>query len=84
MSFEHTPRTPISPRRSSRPRATRARRSIPLAYNRVDSTLAATNYETLTFNVSHLLRRNVRWLAEYTHDLNGKGHRFFTGLMTAF
>lgn len=55
-----------------------------LAYNRIDSSLESARYQTLTFNVSHLLRRNVRWLAEYTHDLEGKSHRFFTGLMTAF
>jgi hypothetical protein len=55
-----------------------------VAYNRVDSTLAGTSYETLTFSVSHLLRRNLRLVAEYTHDLEGKAHRFFGGLMTAF
>jgi hypothetical protein len=54
------------------------------AYNLVDSSLAGTNYQTLTFNVSHLLRRNLRVLAEYTRDLDGDGHRFFAGLMTAF
>ena len=55
-----------------------------VAYNLVDSTWAGAKYQTLTFNVSHLLRRNVRWLTEYTHDLNGDAHRFVTGLMTAF
>jgi hypothetical protein len=55
-----------------------------VAYNRVDSSLAGTNYETLTFNVSHLLRRNLRLVAEVTRDLEGKADRFFAGLMTAF
>ena len=45
---------------------------------------ANRSFKTLTFNVSHLLRRNVRWVVEYTHDLNGDLHRFFTGLTTAF
>jgi len=55
-----------------------------VAYNRVDSSLASVDYRTLTFNVSHLLRRNLRLVAEYTHDLNGDFHLFMTGLMTAF
>ncbi len=55
-----------------------------VAYNRINSCFAETDYQTLTFNVNYLLRRNLKWIAEYTHDLNGDAHRFLTGLVTAF
>ena len=66
------------------PRGDKSQTFYTVAYNRVDSCLDATKYQTLTLNVSHLLRRNLRLLVEYTHDLNGDFHRFMTGLMTAF
>lgn len=55
-----------------------------LAYNRIKSCFAETDYQTLTFNVNYLLRRNLKWVTEYTHDLNGNSHRFLTGIVTAF
>jgi hypothetical protein len=66
------------------PRGDKSKTFYTVAYNRVDSSLASVDYQTLTFNVSHLLRRNLRLVAEYTHDLNGDFHRFMSGLMTAF
>ena len=55
-----------------------------VAYNGVDSGLAGTGYRTLTLNVNRLLRRNLKIVAEYTHDFVGRDHRFRTGLVTAF
>jgi len=55
-----------------------------LAWNKVDSSLEATDLDTLTVNVNHLLRRNLKWVAEYTHDLRHDNHRFLTGIVTAF
>jgi len=52
-----------------------------LAYNRVNSCLSAVNYQRVTFNISYLLRRNLKWLNEYTHDLDKDNHRFLTGLV---
>ena len=66
------------------PRGDKSQTFYTVAYNRVDSSLATADYQTLTFNLSHMLRRNLRLLVEYTHDLNGDFHRFMTGLMTAF
>jgi len=55
-----------------------------VAYNGVNSGLAEAKYQTLTLNVNYLLRRNLKIVAEYTHDLNGQVHRFLAGLVTAF
>jgi len=52
-----------------------------MAYNRVNSFWNEFDYETFTFNASYLLRRNVKWMNEYTHDLEGKGHRWLTGFI---
>lgn len=62
----------------------KAKTFFTVAYNGVDSTLAETNYRTLTLNVNYLLRRNLKLVAEYTHDLNGRDQRFLAGLVTAF
>lgn len=66
------------------PQGDKGRTFFTLAYNRVNSCFAETNYQTLTLNMNYLLRRNLKWIAEYTHDLNGDAHRFLTGLVTAF
>jgi len=83
MSFEHTSDAYLAEATFSA-KADKSRTFYTFAYNRIDSSLAGAKYQTLTFNVSHMLRRNVRILAEYTHDLEGKAHRFAAGLMTAF
>jgi hypothetical protein len=51
------------------------------AYNRVKSAWVEFDYETLTVNASYLLRRNVKWMNEYTHDLQGSNHRWLTGFI---
>ena len=83
MSFEQTTDAYLAEATFSA-KADKSKTFYTLAYNRVDSTLASAKYQTLTFNLSHMLRRNVRGLVEYTHDLEGKAHRFAAGLMTAF
>jgi len=55
-----------------------------VAYNRIKSCFAETDYQTLTLNTNYLLRRNLKWIAEYMHDLNGDQHRLLTGIVTAF
>jgi len=54
------------------------------AVNAVDSDLASVEKRTLTLNVNHVLRRNLKWIAEYTHDLKHDDHRLLTGIVTAF
>jgi hypothetical protein len=54
------------------------------AWNKVDSSLDPASQNGLTLNVNYLLRRNLKWVAEYTHDLLRDNHRFLTGIVTAF
>jgi hypothetical protein len=55
-----------------------------VAWNKVDSGLEPASHDALTLNVNYLLRRNLKWVAEYTHDLLRDDHRFLTGIVTAF
>jgi len=55
-----------------------------VAWNMVNSTLDAADYNTLTLNVNHLIRRNLKWVAEYTHDFKRDDHRALIGIVTAF
>jgi hypothetical protein len=66
------------------PWSDKGRTFFTLAWNRVRSDYTEALYHTLTFNVNHLLRRNLKLVAEYTHDLLGRNHRFLTGIVTAF
>ena len=52
-----------------------------LAYNRVKSSLREINYQKATLNISYLLRRNLKWMNECTLDIDGKDHRFLTGIV---
>jgi hypothetical protein len=61
-------------------------------YNYIDSEDNRHDYQTATFSLSHMARRNVRILAEFTYDFIDKnkdvdgprGHRFTIGAVTAF
>ena len=61
-------------------------------YNYINSEDDINDYQTATFSISHMARRNVRFLAEFTYDfidkdkiVNGpKGNRFTIGAVTAF
>ncbi len=55
-----------------------------LAWNRVNSTLEVDDANALTVNVSRLIRRNLKWTAEYTRDFERKEDRWLTGIVTAF
>ncbi|MCX6566665.1 MAG: hypothetical protein NTW38_09670 [Candidatus Aminicenantes bacterium] len=55
-----------------------------LAWNRVNSTLDSADHQALTLNVNHMIRRNPKWIAEYTHDFERDDHRWLTGIVTAF
>jgi len=52
-----------------------------LAYNQVDSSLPEVKHQRATLNMNYLLRRNLKWVNEYTHDLDGDKHKFLTGLV---
>jgi hypothetical protein len=54
------------------------------AWNRVDSDIAAASRQTLTLNANTVLRRNLKWVFEYTHDFEFGFHRWTTGVMSAF
>lgn len=66
------------------PNADRSRVYYTLLYNRIDSDLKETNYETGTVSMSYLLRRNMRLLAEYTRDLEHFDNRVVLGFASAF
>jgi hypothetical protein len=61
-------------------------------YNYIDSEDNLHDYQTATFSLSHMARRNVRILAEFTYDFVDKnknivgprGNRFTIGAVTAF
>ena len=53
-------------------------------YNRVDSDLDFVDYETFTFNTSYLLARNLKFMAEYTRDIEFESNRFTLGLVSGF
>jgi len=61
-------------------------------YNYIDSEDDFNDYQTATFSISHMARRNVRFLAEFTYDFidqdklvtGPKGNRFTIGAVTAF
>ena len=55
-----------------------------LLYNYIDSEEVGLDYNTLTFSVSHMAARNIRFLAEFTHDFISEKPRLALGIVTAF
>lgn len=66
------------------PQGDKSRMFFTLAFNDIASSLEEVKYRTLTLNICHVLRRNLKWIAEYTHDLVRDNHRLLTGIITAF
>jgi hypothetical protein len=66
------------------PQGEKGRLFFVLSYNRIQSTLDEADINRATFNASYLLRRNLKWLNEYTRDLDGENHRFLTGFVVGF
>lgn len=53
-------------------------------YNRLRSQFSQIDYHKATFNVSYLIRRNLKWMNEASFDLDKDKHRFSTGFVVAF
>ena len=53
-------------------------------YNNINSDDDLFDYETATFNISHMAARNLRLLGEYTYDMIAKESRFTLGVVSAF
>ena len=53
-------------------------------YNKIDADGAVYDYQTATFSVSHMAARNLRILAEITHDFELEKQRFGLGVASAF
>lgn len=53
-------------------------------YNRVDSDIGELKYHTATGNVSYLIARNLKFMGEYTYDIEYEHHRLTAGFVTAF
>jgi len=66
------------------PQGDKSRMFFTLAFNDIASSLEEVKYRTLTLNICHVLRRNLKWIAEYTHDFVRDNHRLLTGIITAF
>lgn len=53
-------------------------------YDRLRSQFNPIDYQRATFNVSYLVRRNVKWMNELSFDLDRDEHKFSTGFVVAF
>ncbi|MGQ9618775.1 MAG: hypothetical protein ACUVUG_07445 [Candidatus Aminicenantia bacterium] len=53
-------------------------------YNRIRSQYNPIDYQTSTFNISYLIRRNLKLMNELSYDLDKENHRFSTGIVVAF
>jgi hypothetical protein len=61
-----------------------AKDSLVLLYNRLESDLADLELQTWTLSWSHLHRRNLRMVAEYTYDTEREQSRAAVGFTSAF
>ncbi len=69
------------------PQGENGRWFITLLYNRVNSEYEPAEYNTLTFNINYLIRRNLKLILEYTRALGDTAlpaNRFVAGFITAF
>ncbi|MBN2282088.1 MAG: hypothetical protein JXQ65_16010 [Candidatus Marinimicrobia bacterium] len=66
------------------PQYDRSRFYYTALYNRIDSDWDAADYHTATLSASYLLRRNIRLIGEFTHDLEQDASRFVLGITSAF
>ncbi len=53
-------------------------------YNKVDSDLDGSDYESITGHVGYLLHTNVRLIAENTYDIKNEENRAVIGFVAAF
>lgn len=53
-------------------------------YNRLRSQFNPVDYQRATFNVSYLIKRNLKWMNEFSYDMDKDKHRFATGFVVAF
>lgn len=53
-------------------------------YNRLRSQFNPIDYHRATFNISYLIRRNLKWMNEFSYDMDKDKHRFSTGFVVAF
>ena len=53
-------------------------------YNWFDSDFANLKYETISGHLGYVLRRNLRLVAEYTHNLTNEFGRYSIGFVSAF
>ena len=66
------------------PQRDRSRYFFILLYNKVNSDLKKNDYQTVTFNGTYLIARNLRIMAEFTRDFQFDKSRFAVGLVSAF
>ncbi|MFC1493568.1 hypothetical protein ACFL6O_06355, partial [candidate division KSB1 bacterium] len=57
-----------------------------LLYNKVwdNSDFYVTEYETATANLTYLYKTNLKFMAEFTYDIEREDTRFILGFVTGF
>jgi hypothetical protein len=66
------------------PEMERSRWYLFALYNRITSDAEELNYHSVAGNITYLLARNFKLMAEYGYDIEHEANRFTLGFMTAF
>jgi hypothetical protein len=66
------------------PQGEKGRLFLVAVYNRIRSDQKEIEADRLALNATYLLRRNLKWLNEYSRDLDGADHRFLSGIVVGF
>ena len=53
-------------------------------YNKINHDNPIYDYHTATFNITRMIARNLKFMAEYTRDLEYEANRFTFGMVTGF
>ncbi len=66
------------------PKKDASRWYVTALYNRIDSDMKTANYQTISISPTYLLARNLRLMAELSHDTELKKNRVVVGVISAF
>ncbi|MBN1542479.1 hypothetical protein JW992_10065 [candidate division KSB1 bacterium] len=66
------------------PQFDRSRWYLTALYNQVDSDYSWVNYETATLSYTYLMARNLRFIGEFTRDLEHENNRLVVGFTSGF
>jgi hypothetical protein len=66
------------------PHLDRSRYYLTALYNNIDSDWDVYDYETATLSATYLFARNIRFILEYSRDLQYDSNRFLFGMVSGF